>query len=254
VAIPIYLALSVMAGCISSIAAVIFGLNQALKRANWLVSERRLVVQTTAAVLVGWFAIAVTLASLGAYHTVADGLPTIEFGIVIPILIGALFIWRSSVMSRLIDAIPRHWVIAIQFYRVEGVIFLFLYASKLLPGIFALPAGVGDVVTGLLALSIGINASRHQRIYTRTVLLWNLFGIADLMVALTTGFLTSPSAFQRFAFDNPNQLISMFPLVLVPTFLVPLAILLHIISLIQPGRTAERINTGLEHTIEQVGY
>lgn len=149
-AIPIYLPFSVVAGCIGTIAAMIFGLNQALKRANWLVRDRRLAVRMTAAVLVGWFAVAATLASLGAYHAAADRLPTIEIGIVIPILIGALIIWRSSAISRLIDAIPRHWVIAIQFYRVEGVIFLALYGSKFLPGLFALPAGAGDVATGLL--------------------------------------------------------------------------------------------------------
>ena len=48
---------------------------------------------------------------------------------------------------------------------------------------------------------------------------------------MTTGFLTSPSAFQLFAFDLPNELISQFPLVLIPVFLVPLSVLLHLASL-----------------------
>jgi hypothetical protein len=50
-------------------------------------------------------------------------------------------------------------------------------------------------------------------------------------VAVTTGFLTSPSAVQRFALEAPNDLISAFPLVLVPTFLVPISIVLHVASL-----------------------
>jgi hypothetical protein len=33
------------------------------------------------------------------------------------------------------------------------------------------------------------------------------------------------------AFDAPNELISAFPLVMVPVFLVPLSILLHLASL-----------------------
>jgi hypothetical protein len=41
------------------------------------------------------------------------------------------------------------------------------------------------------------------------------------------GFLTSPSPFQLFAFDLPNELIRQFPLVLVPVFLVPVSVLLH---------------------------
>jgi hypothetical protein len=147
--------------------------------------------------------------------------------------------------------VPRQWVIAVQVYRVEGVIFLILYASNLLPGMFAVPAGAGDVAVGLLALAIGIDISGRQQIRSRTVLLWNLFRIADLIVALATGFLTSPSTFQRFSFDHPNELISVFQLVLIPTFLVPLAIVLHIISLVQLGRATAQTDSGREHVIMQ---
>ena len=234
--IPTYLPISVLAGCIGTIAAVIVGLNQGLKRASWQAVERRSIVRMMAVVLVGWFALALTLAILGVYDANSDQLPNIEFGIITPILIAGLFIWRSSTISRLIDAIPRHWVIAVQLYRAEGVTFLILYASKLLPGLFALPAGAGDMAIGLTGLIIGINAARRGQLLPRTVLRWNLFGIADLIIALATGLLTSPSPLQRFAFDHPNQLISTFPLILIPTFLVPLAILLHIISLAQLRR------------------
>ncbi len=60
---------------------------------------------------------------------------------------------------------------------------------------------------------------------------WNLLGIADLIVAVTTGFLTSPSPLQVLALDRPNELISWFPLAMIPVFLVPLSLLLHLASL-----------------------
>jgi hypothetical protein len=236
VTIPVYLSFSVLAGCILTIAAMILGLNLALIRAGWLAGARMRMLTKTAVALVGWFLVAVALAVLGTYRAAADGLPTIEFGIAMPILIGALAVWRLPGLSRVIDAIPRQWVIGVQIYRVEGVTFLVLYASNLLPGLFAIPAGVGDVLIGLLALRIAITVNRSQRISARTVLLWNFSGILDLIVALTTGFLTSPSVFQRFSLDRPNLLISAFPLVLIPTFLVPLAILLHVVSLTQLWR------------------
>jgi hypothetical protein len=47
---------------------------------------------------------------------------------------------------------------------------------------------------------------------------WNLLGLADIVVAVTTGFLSSPSPIQLFAFDNPNTLIMAFPLVMIPVF------------------------------------
>jgi len=244
--IPSYLPFTVVAGCVATIVAIVVGISRAVRRSNWKESRRRQAVQVAAAGLAGWFVLAVALAVLGVYSGAAGKIPTIQFGIAIPILLGCLLIWRWPAISRLIDAVPRQWVIAIQVFRVEGVTFLILFAAHLLPGLFALPAGLGDVAVGLLAAAIGICASRGWQLRPRTVLRWNLLGIADLLVALTTGFLTAPSALQMFAFDRPNELISIFPLVLIPTFLVPLAILLHFISLIQLGRATAHVGGSRE--------
>jgi hypothetical protein len=106
--------------------------------------------------------------------------------------------------------------------------------------LFALPAGLGDVLVGVLAPVVAIAYRRGPRENTNLVSVWNLFGLADLVVAVTAGFLTSPSAFQLFAFDLPNELISRFPLVLIPVFLVPLSVLLHLASLAKLRRDALR--------------
>jgi hypothetical protein len=71
---------------------------------------------------------------------------------------------------------------------------------------------------------------RGGRRSARWVRAWNLLGIADLVVAVATGFLTSPSPVQLLALDRPNELISAFPLVMIPVFLVPLSVLLHLAS------------------------
>jgi len=65
--------------------------------------------------------------------------------------------------------------------------------------------------------------------------------VLDLAVAITTGFLTPPSPLQMYSFDAPNELITAYPLVLVPVFGVPLAVLLHVASLIKLAQeTAHR--------------
>jgi hypothetical protein len=58
---------------------------------------------------------------------------------------------------------------------------------------------------------------------------WNVLGILDLVVAIATGFITSPSTL--FSYDPPNELMAIFPLVLIPIYLVPLSLLLHLASL-----------------------
>jgi hypothetical protein len=122
--------------------------------------------------------------------------------------------------------------------RALGVIFLILYAAGKMPGLFAWPAGLGDVLVGVLAPVVGIAYRRGPRENPDLVSAWNLFGLADLVVAVTAGMLSSPSPFELFAFDLPNELISRFPLVLVPVFLVPVSVLLHLASLTKLRRGA----------------
>ena len=240
--VPAYLPYYVLAGAIGMIAAILFGLQSALRNAGWTTEDRTATIRAAALTVIGWFLLAIALASADAYRGTADRIPTIQYGILVPILIGGLLIWRSPRLARIIDAVPQHWLIGVQFYRALGVIFLILYATGKLPGLFAWPAGLGDVVVGVLAPVVAIAYRLGPRENTYLVSAWNLFGLADLVVAVTAGFLTSPSPFQLFAFDLPNELVTEFPLVLIPVFLVPLSVLLHIASLAKLRRDALRGN------------
>ena len=225
-----YLAFIVLGADIAIIAAVLFGLNQSLAAADWSEARRFRTVATFAAGLTAWFALAAALGSLEFFRGAAGRLPTIQFGVFLPILVG-IALWFVPAVRRAIEAVPQSWIVGVQFYRVVGVIFLVLYASGKIPGAFALPAGIGDVLTGLLAPIVALGYARGRPGAERRVLAWNLFGLLDLVVAVTTGFLTSPSPFQLLSLEAPNELISAFPLVMVPAFAVPLSVLLHLVSL-----------------------
>lgn len=240
--VPAYLSYYVIAGAFGMIAAILFGLSSALRSASWATYQRAATVRAAAVIIVGWFLVTTSLAWMGAYRGAPDRIPTIQYGIFVPILIGGLLIWRSSTLARIIDTVPQHWLIGVQLYRALGAIFLILYAAGKLPGLFAWPAGLGDVLVGVLAPVVAVAYARAPHKNADLVFAWNLFGLADLVVAVTSGFLTSPSAFQLFAFDLPNELISQFPLVLVPVFLVPVSVLLHLASLAKLHRSALRDN------------
>ncbi len=233
---PGYLSYVILAANVAIVAAVLLGLNAALQRAFWSERECKWAVQIATVTLVAWFVVPVLLAPSEAYRAVPDRLPTIQFGLFAPILVGAILIWRSALVARVIDAVPQHWIVVVEFYRVLGVIFLVLYASSQLPGWFALPAGIGDVAVGLSAPLVARAYSGDPRRHGVSVLVWNLFGLADLIVAVAMGLLTSPSPLQLLALDRPNELLTAFPLVLVPTFMVPLSVLLHLASLTKLAR------------------
>jgi hypothetical protein len=239
--VPAYLPYYVLAGSAAIIAALLLGLRRALSRTEWSCDDRRRVIRISTAVLLGWFGIAFALGFLEVYRAVSDRIPTLPFGILVPIIIGGLVIVRSSTMARVLDAVPQHWLIGVQLYRALGAIFLILYGAGKMPGLFAWPAGLGDVLVGVLAPVVAVAYARGPEKNGDLVSAWNIFGMVDLIVAVATGFSTSPSPFQLFAFDQPNELVSMFPLVLIPTYLVPVSVLLHIASLTKLHRAVRHM-------------
>jgi hypothetical protein len=183
------------------------------------------------AVLIGWLAVAQYLGAANTYFATTDsagaGVPAVLLGLLIPLTVAAIGLWQSESIARLVSAIPLHWLVAAQIYRVGGGMFLVLWADGRLPWQFALPAGIGDVTTGIVAVVVAALLARNAIGAHKATYAWCLFGIADLVVAITMGAMTSPGRAHLLAFEAPNLLISSYPLVMVPTFAVPLALMLH---------------------------
>jgi hypothetical protein len=162
------------------------------------------------------------------YFAATDtAVPTVLLGLTIPLMIAAAGLWLSGAIASLVSAIPLRWLVAAQVYRIAGGIFLVLWADGRLPWQFALPAGIGDVATGVLAVVVAARLAQNAAGARNAVYAWCLFGIADLVVAITTGAMTSPGRPHLLAFEAPNLLITSYPLVMIPTFAVPLALMLH---------------------------
>jgi len=178
--------------------------------------------------LIAWLAAAQYLGMANTYAAKTEtSVPTILFGVLIPLIAAAIALWLSENVRSLVSAIPLPFLVAAQIYRVGGGIFLVLWADGRLPWQFALPAGIGDVVTGCLAVVVAALLAKDAVGARRAVYAWSFFGLADLAVALTMGAMTAPGRPHLLALDAPNLLITSYPLVMVPTFAVPLALMLH---------------------------
>jgi len=195
-------------------------------------TERRAsVLWIGGAVVLGWFGLMLVLAKSGFFETTAQTSlpPRIGPAIVIPTILGCALLAVASV-RRLIARVPLHWLVGVQLYRVVGGgLFLIAWLQDDVPGEFALPAGIGDVTVGILAPLVALLIVRQGVERAGPVVVgWCALGITDLVVAVTGGFLTAPSAFQQLALDEPNAAITSYPLVLIPTFAVPVSIVLHV--------------------------
>jgi len=189
-----------------------------------------LVAVIAGAVLAAWAALTVVLALRGFYKPPDTRSPP-PVGIQLAIaLVGlALFLAISPSLRSLLT--NQKNLIRLNVWRLVGAVFLVLMLAGQMPALWALPSGIGDVIVGLAAFSVANRLDRPGG--RRLAIIFNLFGLADLVVAIGLGIMTNTGPAQVFHTTPTSELATQFPLALVPTFLVPLAFVLHFVSIWQ---------------------
>jgi hypothetical protein len=98
-----------------------------------------------------WMAVAWSGAINGIFRT-GTRLPALPLAIFLPVIIGAPLLLLSRRVGQVLDAMPASWLVALQLYRVFGSWALAAGLHGTLPGVFGVPAGIGDILTGLFAV------------------------------------------------------------------------------------------------------
>jgi NAD(P)-dependent dehydrogenase (short-subunit alcohol dehydrogenase family) len=210
-------------------AAVLVAIFMVLWRAR--TSPRQSLVAVASAVtLASWALVTAQLARNGFYRP-PDLYSPPPVGIALGLVLGvlALCLLLSPSLRGLLTN-QRH-LILLNLWRLVGVVFLMLMANRQMPALWALPAGIGDVIVGATAPWIARHVDTPDG--KRRAIMFNLLGMADLVVAVGLGVMTSPGPAHVFHTSPTSELATEFPLALVPTFLVPLAFVLHVTSLWQ---------------------
>ena len=205
------------------------------------------------AVLLLWLVVVLILGANDAFSGGPGALPLpILAGLLTPILVFLVAYWKVGGFRDFVISVDLPVMAGIQAWRFAGLGFIALYAYGVLPGLFAWPAGLGDMAIGITAPLI-IYALRRRPAFATSVLfwVWNLFGMLDLVNAVTLGALSSVLGIGISAEITAFPMGKM-PLVLIPTFLVPLFLMLHVASLFQARRmvTAGRVCRWTEPTLQ----
>ncbi|MDQ3906684.1 MAG: hypothetical protein M3300_14960 [Actinomycetota bacterium] len=203
--------------------------SQSSATAETSLSGTRLVVIAFMAV---WFVAALGVSLFGLLRAGPSTLPIpVGVAVVVPLLLGVLAYRRSSRFRQLLFRADLRWLIGVQLWRVVGAEFMIYYALNRLPASFALPAGIGDVLVGLAAPVVAVVAASGTRAARGIVIGWCIVGIADLVLAVTMGVLNAPGRFGVLAGAVTTAPMLELPLSLIPTFFLPMSILLHFIVL-----------------------
>ncbi len=185
-------------------------------------------------VLAAWLALVLSLGAAGAFVG-RPGTPplAVAAGVGAPLLLFFAWLRLSRSFRDFVLSLDLRLMAGIQAWRWAGLGFLSLYAYKVLPAVFALPAGIGDMAVGFAAPWMILALARQPDFAaSRAFIRWNVLGILDLVVAVSIGALSA-----TLATGAPGEIstapMARLPLLLIPAFLVPLFLMLHAAALLQ---------------------
>jgi len=184
-------------------------------------------------ILGAWFIAVLALAFRGAFFDTPGEPPiSIIWANVVPVAVFfALYVfspWARGVVRSLDVSL----LAGLHAMRTIGFSFLVLAGIGQLPWLFAIPAGVGDIMVAISAPFIAFYAVKSSGfIASNRFLTWNLFGVFDFLVAVGTG-----SAARILGTETVGagmEPMATLPLAMIPAFLVPMFMLGHIIMVMR---------------------
>jgi len=188
-----------------------------------------------AVVIAVWFAAAVFI---GAGHlltnTGAALVAPIALTVFIPVLAFVAFYLVSGSFRRFVLAQDIETMTMLQHWRVLGFAFLPLYHYGALPGLFAYPAGLGDIAIGLTAPLVIMRMRRDPDYATSTGLVrYQYLGLLDFAVAFATVGLSDGAYPTLISNGVTSSAMDVWPLNIFPSFGVPIFIILHLTVLLK---------------------
>ena len=182
-----------------------------------------------------WLGIAVVLGVSGRIETLQPPVPQL---VLVTLTAGTLAaLWLVQSLRAWVQVVDVRWLVGFHLTRFVGAYFLVLYRQGELPYAFAVPGGWGDIIIALLAsfLILSGAASGRRRL---VFLLWNVVGLVDILFVVATA--------TRLALADPLSMAALFrfPLSLLPTFVVPLVIAIHIVLFVRLKNPSDEPRAG----------
>lgn len=185
-----------------------------------------------AAVMAGWAALTAALAVSGTLADFDSGRPWIPVLVLTQLIFVVWAAWFSS-WSGALARIPQVYLIGLQCFRIPVELLLAELATRKLLAVEMTYYGRNfDILEGITAVMLAVWLRRDGEESLRPIVLgWNAMGLGLVTAVLAHGMLSVPYPFQLLHLSVPTFVIASFPVVWLLTVLVPIAYLLHIVSI-----------------------
>lgn len=200
-------------------------------RAELSYHERRRNFLSAIAFILTWL-VYTAIISFSGLLTDFNSLPPRILLVVAPPLVFMTVLLISREFLKLTEQINLFWLIYLQSFRVvmEFILWL-LHRNHVIPVQMSFEGMNFDVLTGITAPFIAYFCFRKKTWSPKIALWWNFAGIALLLNIVVVAILSTPYPFRYFMNEPANLIVFHFPFVWLPGFVVPVALLLHLISI-----------------------
>jgi len=178
--------------------------------------------------LILWGSLHSIIAFTGFYEntkTIPPRLMLIVFPIVL-IIISSIF---STKMKIWLSSLKLKQLMYLHAVRIPVELTLFwLFTAKYVPEIITFDGRNFDIIAGITAPLIALIAFRKNKTKKTLVWIWHIMSIILLGNIVIHALLSTPTAFQQIAFEQPNVAIYKFPFLLLPAIIVPVVLISNI--------------------------
>ena len=187
----------------------------------------------TMLVLIAWLML-LAMGAIGGFFINFDAFPPRPFFAVLGSAILLVILAKNKTFNKILLPVPKEWIFYFQFFRVPLEVLLWLlFIENIIPVQMTFEGYNFDIVPALIGPILGYFIFKKKILSEKWAIAWNFIGIATVLTIVTIATLSMPTALRAFENEPSNTIIGYFPFIWLPGFLVPMAILMHIVSLKQ---------------------
>jgi len=179
-----------------------------------------------------WILLQFILTENQFYITNITSIPPRFILAVVPTLIALAIVFMTKDGRAFADSLSLEEITWLNIVRIPVEFCLYwLFLAKAIPELMTFAGRNFDILPGLTAPFIAYFGFRKKQLNRSILLAWNIISLGFLLFIIVNAILSSPIAFQVFAFDQPNIAVMYFPFILLPAVIVPIVLFGHFASI-----------------------
>jgi len=184
--------------------------------------------------IIAWLSLQAYLGNSLFYTKNLDQMPPRAALLAAPLLILLILLFSTKKGRAFIDSLPLLQTTWLNVIRIPVEIGLYWLAiGKAMPELMTFAGRNFDIIGGLTAPFVAYFGIQKGMMSRNALLGWNIIMLGLLLQIIISAVGSAPSPFQQFGFEQPNVAILHFPYNWLASFMAPMVLFGHLVSIRQ---------------------